>query len=203
MNFFKKLIGQLYDDDIVNDISQIKNSVRSRINNFAQRYLSPESYRRYLNDVKNVVYEISFLPSRIEFYYNRARNSLQKFVSGILGYYDLLRNKIVLNSYLSKDQLEHVLAHESVHLATRNWALEYFKRFGEAARPIIEGFTELITRGLGYYSRVYDEYVKAAENTLKKLGRDTSQTLYDIINFRKSPESVLLNFYGSMQCCYR
>ncbi|MEM5799520.1 MAG: hypothetical protein QXZ43_02550 [Candidatus Aenigmatarchaeota archaeon] len=201
MNFFKKLIAQLYDDNISNEFSQVKNSVRTRINEFAQRYLSPELYRRYLDDVKNISYEISSLPSVIAFYYNRPKNNFQRVVSGLLGYYDLLRNRIVLNRYLDRDQLKSVLAHENVHQATRNWALEYFKRFGESARPVIEGFTELITRQLGYCTKTYDEYVGAAKYTLRRLGGDVRQTLYDVLNFRSSPYKVFKTFYSSLKNC--
>lgn len=132
-------------------------------------------------------------------------NSFQRFVSGILGYYDLLRNRIVLNRYLPRNQLESVLAHESVHQATRYWALEYFKRFGDKARPLIEGFTELITRRLGYYNEAYHEYVDAAVATLRKFGTDIRQCLYDVLNFKIAPESVFANFYKSLplSCCYR
>lgn len=198
------LLNELYENKIYSDLDRVKENVTSKINDFAQKYLSPEAYRSYLDEARKVVYEVSELPSKIGFYYDRAKNTFRRFVSGVLGYYDLLRNKIVLNRYLPKDEVESVLAHESVHQATRKWALEYFRRFGEAARPVIEGFTELITRQLGYYSRAYDEYVKAAEDTLRMFGYNTRQTLYDILNFRKSPESVLGSFYRSLspRCCY-
>ncbi len=197
MPSFKHLLNRLYEGyDISERIEEAKNNVSSKIDRFAKDYLSPDVFRRYKETTASLQYQVSTLPSTLVVYYDALKQRFSSFLAGVLGYYDMLRNRIVLNRYIPKEEIEGVLVHERVHQATRYWALEYFKRFGEAARPVIEGVTELITRNLGYYTKAYDEYVKAARDTLGKLGRNARDTLYDIINFRISPERVLSTFYS-------
>jgi hypothetical protein len=204
MTIFDSLLSKLYRHDDLN-LEEIKDNVSSRIDKFARQYLSPDAFRRYLDSTKSLAYEISYLPSTILMYYDVMKKRLRTFVSGVLGYYDMLRNRIVLNRYIPKEEAEAVLAHERVHQATRSWAMEYFKRFGESARPIVEGFTELITRGLGYFSRAYDEYVKAAEKTIQRMGYNLREGLYRILNFKIDPYVVAGTFYQQIGCqsCYR
>jgi len=205
MSIFDSLLSRLYRQEF--DLEEIKSSVSSKVDRFAREYLSPEAFRRYLDSAKSISYEIAYLPSTVVMYYDTMKNRFRTLVSGVLGLYDMVRNRIVLNRYTPKEQAEAVLAHERVHQATRDWAMEYFRRLGEAARPIVEGFTELITRGLGYATRAYDEYVKAAEQTIQRMGYNLREGLYRILNLKIDPYTVARDFSSlyqiRCQSCYR
>ncbi len=177
-------------------------SVGGRVDAFARRYLNPETYERYRNSIRDLKYEITELPSRVITFFNIFTGQVKRVVEGALGAYDG-GNQILSNRYVAKDpqnnQLEPTIAHERVHHATRTFLGSYFKRLGEKARPIVEGFTELITRGLGYDSGAYPELVYAAWQTLRQMGGDVRNNLYRVLNLNFDPRDVGITFYQHLQ----
>ncbi|MEM0473408.1 MAG: hypothetical protein QXF88_01665 [Candidatus Aenigmatarchaeota archaeon] len=199
---FLNLMKSLYDIDITEKFRKAKENVSRKVNDFAREYLSSEAYRYYSESIKNLKYEISYLPSRIINVYNYFKGKTERFVEGVLGLYDIYRNKITINKYLDKpEDIEAVMAHERVHHATRNWIVEYFRRFGEAARPVIEGFTDLATSLMGYKTH-YNQYVYRAYQTLRKMGYNIRDGLKKVLNFQTDPNYVMSLFYG-LNRCYR
>lgn len=199
---FLTLMKSLYDVDITEKFNTVKENVSRKVDKFAREYLSSEAYRSYLENLKNLTYDISYLPSRIVNVYNYFKGKTERFVEGVLGLYDIYRNKITINRYIDKSEdMEAVMAHERVHHATRNWAIEYFRRFGEAARPVIEGLTDLATSLMGYKTH-YNQYVYRAYLALKKMGYNVRDGLKKILNFQEDPNYVISSFYG-LNRCYR
>jgi hypothetical protein len=152
--------------------------------------------------VFRILSDIADLPSRAVTLIDMFTGEVKKYVEGALGLYDDERNRIKVNRYIAKDpendQLEPVLGHEGVHHATREWLRTYFKKFGEKARPVIEGFTGLISRGLGYNGGEYPELTVGAIQTLEKLGGNIYNNLYNVLNFNIDPKTVLDTFYQSL-----
>jgi len=200
MSVFESLLQKLYQRCDFS-FEEIKNNVSQKVDVFARQFLSEQAFQRYLEAAKNLKYQISYLPIYVTIYYDRFRNKIEALVSGVLGYYDMARNVIVLNRFTPREDIASVIAHERIHQATRDWAIEYFKMFGEYARPIVEGFTELVTRLLGYSTKAYNTYVKAAWETLRSIGYDLRAALYGVLNFHVRPEDVFRNFYRSL--CYQ
>ena len=194
------LSKSLYDIDLTEDFNKVKENVSKKIDNFAREYLSPKFYSSYLERIKNLKYEISFLPSRIVNVYNYHKDRTERFLQGVLGLYDIYRNTIKINRYIDRNEvMESVIAHERIHHATRNWILEYFSRFGEAARPIIEGFTEIATSLLGYKTH-YNNYANRAYDVLRKMGYNIRDGIKKVFNLEVDPVYIASSFYGAKNC---
>ena len=211
MNIFDRLQRNLFTPTQPEELSdaQAKKRVEAtglrvgeRVDGFARRYLKPETYERYRSSLRDLRYNITDLPSRVITFFNMFTGGIKRIVEGALAAYDERENKILSNRYVANnpenDQLEPAIAHERVHHATRNFLRNYFEKLGEKARPIVEGFTELITRGLGYDSGAYQEFVYAAYQTLKRMGGDIRYNLYRVLNLEEDPISVLKAFYNSL-----
>ncbi len=214
MSVFDKLLHNLFEPDQIQPkelsdqqarkrVEDTGRSVSGRINEFARRYLAPDTYERYRSSLKNLRYDVAKLPSRVITFFNMLTGEVKRVVEGALALYDEERNRIVANRYVANDpdkgQLEPTIAHEEVHHATKEWLKSYFKRFGEKARPVIEGFTELINTALGYGTGAYPELVYGAYQTLQRLGSNVRDNLYRVLNFQISPETVLNTFYQSLE----
>ncbi len=181
-------------------VERVGREVGERIDRFAERYLSPDAYERYEDRLRNLTYEIVDLPTGIIGFFDGIGRRVKKIYQGVLGYLDSGRNRIGVNRDLAEDpesdgQLKSAMAHEKVHLATADWLSEYFKRAGEEARPIIEGFTALINGSLGNGMGEYPEWAQAAYETLTRFGSSVQNNLYRILNFDISPETVVDTFY--------
>lgn len=212
MSIFNKLQKDLFDPSQPEELTDAQaqkrveetgKSVGGRIDAFARRYLAPDTYERYRDSLQNLRYNVAELPSRVITFFNLFTGKAKRVVEGALGAYDERKNRILSNRYVANDpennQLEPTIAHERVHHATKDWLRSYFKKFGKKARPVVEGFTELIARGLGYDSGAYPELVYAAQETLQRFGGNIRDNLYKVLNFQINPNSVLNTFYQSLQ----
>ncbi len=203
-NLFRRVQPEeLTDTQAQQRVEDTGRSVTERVDAFARNYLAPDTYQRYRDGLRSLRYDIEKLPSKVVTLYNMLTGEVKRYFEGILGLYDEERNRIGVNEYVAKDpeseQLEPVMGHEEVHRATRNWLRDYFDRFGEKARGVVEGFTSWISQELGYNSNEYPGLKYAAYQTLRRLGDNVYDALYNVINFNIYPERVLDTFYDSLR----
>jgi len=193
---------ELSDSQAQKRVEETGRFVSDKIEAFARRYLNSDAYERYRDSLQHLRYNVAELPSRVITFFNMFTGRAKRVVEGALAAYDERKNRILSNRYVANDpendQLEPTIAHERVHHTTTKFSTEYFKKFGEKARPFVEGVTQLIASGLGYDSDAYPEFVYAAYQTLRKMGGDIQQNLYRVLNF-KATKDVMETFYRSLE----